>query len=177
MTYETDELQTQLKIPKDCKLLGMTNKEIKEKFNVTIFHRHSIHPCKDIVYGGDSPDYKLIPDEFVAFSGTADDILKFTDILLEDVIKKLPFVYGWDNGELAMEKTPLTSEETELLNQITEVAFREMGERTRGGSGDDQWYVDSMYEHLKKDINSNMLVKIVFLLCKQSIGKDKVGNK
>jgi len=56
--------------------------------------------------------------------------------------------------------------EKELLEKIKEIAFREMGERTRRGSGDDQAYVDGIYEQLKEDNNSNILVEIVFRLCK-----------
>jgi len=88
--------------------------------------------------------------------------------------RKFQFAYGWDNGKLAMEKTPLTEEEVDLLRRITEVAFWEMGERTRGGSGDDQWYVDSMIEHLKKDKNMEILVRIVFLLCRQANPGDEL---
>lgn len=78
------------------------------------------------------------------------------------------FESGWNNGKLAMESKPLTKEEEKLLANITETAFREMGERTRIASGDDQFYVDGLYEQLKKDKNSQILVKIVFLLCRQA---------
>ena len=82
-------------------------------------------------------------------------------------MKKI-FEYGWENGELLMDKQVLSKEDTELLNKIKEIAFLEMGERTRGGSGDDQAYVDGLYNQLKKDNNSKILVEIVFKLCKQA---------
>lgn len=82
---------------------------------------------------------------------------------------KNKFEYGWSNGKLLMEQEPLIQSEEELLKEIKELAFREMGERTRAGSGDDQAYVNSMYDELKKDMNSNLLVsRIVFRLCKQA---------
>lgn len=80
---------------------------------------------------------------------------------------ELNFKYGWSDGKLLMNETPLTKEEKELLTKITDIAFQEMGERTRRGSGDDQCYVDELYNQLKKDNNSKILVEIVFKLCKQ----------
>ena len=77
------------------------------------------------------------------------------------------FDYGWDNGELSMEKVSLTKEEEDSLLRITDIAFREMGERTRIASGDDQFYVNAMYNDLKQNKNMNTLVRIVFMLCKQ----------
>jgi len=76
--------------------------------------------------------------------------------------------YGWSNGKQNMEIKSLSKKEEELLQEITEIAFREMGERTRAGSGDDQAYVDGLYNDLMKDNNSKVLVRIVFRLCKQS---------
>ena len=78
------------------------------------------------------------------------------------------FEYGWGNGKLKMEEVVLTPEETKLLEDITEIAFREMGERTRAGSGDDQAYVEGLYEEMKKVKNNSILVRIVFLLCRQA---------
>ena len=68
------------------------------------------------------------------------------------------FEYGWENGKLLMEKTPLSKEDIDLLNEIIDIAFIEMGERTRMGSGDDQAYVDGLYNKLKQDNNSKILV-------------------
>ena len=84
------------------------------------------------------------------------------------------FEYGWENGKLLMEKTPLSKEDTKLLNQIMDVSFIEMSERTRMGSGDDQAYVDVLYNMLKQDNNSKILVEIVFRLCKQAEVSGKV---
>ena len=85
------------------------------------------------------------------------------------------FEYGWENGKLLMEKIPLSKEDIDLLNSIMDIAFIEMGERTRMGSGDDQYYADGLYNKLKQDNNSKILVEIVFRLCKQAeIIKDKV---
>ena len=77
------------------------------------------------------------------------------------------FIYGWSGGKLLMNETPLTKEEEKLLFKITDISFREMGERTRRASGDDQGYVDGLYNKLKGDKNSQILVEIVFKLCKQ----------
>jgi len=74
------------------------------------------------------------------------------------------FKYGWSDGKLLMNEIPLTNEEEELLIKITDIAFREMGERTRIASGDDQVYVEGLYNQLKKDKNSQILVEIVFKL-------------
>ena len=78
------------------------------------------------------------------------------------------WIYGWMNGKLLMEEKKLTEKDKSLLSEIREIAFKEMGERTRAGSGDDQAYVDGLYNQLKKDKNSQILVEIVFRLCKQS---------
>jgi len=59
-----------------------------------------------------------------------------------------------------MEEQPLTPEETTLLAQVTNLAFREMGERTRAGSGDDQAYVDEEYARLQNDPDAQRLVRI-----------------
>ena len=67
-----------------------------------------------------------------------------------------------------MEKKPLTKYEEKVLKEIREIAFREMGERTRIASGDDNFYVEGLYNGLKKDKNSQVLVRIVFKLCKQA---------
>ncbi len=93
---------------------------------------------------------------------------RYTDCICDGTGKKALFEYGWSNGKLDMEKTPLTKEEEELLKEIKEIAFREMGERTRIGSGDDNAYVEGLYDELKKDKNSQILVEIVFKLCKQA---------
>lgn len=97
----------------------------------------------------------------------------YTDCFCNGTGKKRLFEYGWSNGRLDMEKKSLTKEEEELLKEIKEIAFREMGERTRIASGDDQFYVDGLYNQLKKDNNSQILVKIVFRLCKQAYNQTK----
>jgi len=74
--------------------------------------------------------------------------------------------YGWDNGRLVLEKGLMKKDE-KLIKEITDVAFKEMGERTRMGSGDDQVYVDGLYDKLRTDNTSIMLVRVVCLLCKQ----------
>lgn len=79
------------------------------------------------------------------------------------------FDYGWDNGKLAMEKTPLTPLEETTLTEITEKAFYEMGIRTCMGSGDDRYYVEKMIEHLNSDPNNKTLVRIVFRLTLQAV--------
>ena len=89
-------------------------------------------------------------------------LVLYTDCICDGTGKKQLFEYGWENGKLIMEENPLTKEEEELLQEIKEIAFREMGERTRIGSGDDNAYVDGLYNKLKKDNNSKILVKIVF---------------
>ena len=81
------------------------------------------------------------------------------------------FIYGWSDGKLLMDEVPLTKEDEELLIKIQDIAFREMGERTRIGSGDDNAYVDGLYNELIKDNNSKILVEIVFKLCKQVASK------
>jgi hypothetical protein len=96
---------------------------------------------------------------------------KQTDLRSE--IEKFNYEYGWWNGKLKMDEKPLTKKEEAILKKMTEIAFREMGERTRMGSGDDQAYVDGLYEQLKKDNNSKILVEIVFKLCKQRFLTDQ----
>ena len=101
-------------------------------------------------------------------------LVLYTDCICDGTGKKRLFDYGWENGKLVMEKKPLTKKEEELLQEIKEIAFKEMGERTRAGSGDDQAYVDRLYNELKKDKNSQILVEIVFKLCKQSRNYQKL---
>jgi len=79
----------------------------------------------------------------------------------------MKFHYGWSDGKLVMEETPLTEKQEKLLKEITEVAFREMGERTRMASGDDNYYVEGLYNQLKKDKNMEILVRIVFRLVRK----------
>ena len=98
-------------------------------------------------------------------------MVQYTECICNGTGKKRLFKYGWENGKLIMEKNPLTKEEEKMLKEIKEIAFREMGERTRIASGDDQFYVDGLYNKLKKDNNSNILVEVVFKLCKQSLAK------
>lgn len=87
--------------------------------------------------------------------------------VVNKLIGEEKFQYGWSNGQLVMEKKSLTEHEEKLLKEIEDIAFREMGERTRVASGDDQVYVNGLYNKLKKDNNSQILVRIVFRLCKQ----------
>lgn len=75
--------------------------------------------------------------------------------------------YGWRDGKLILEAEPLTAYEVAALEEITECAFHEMAERTRGGSGDDQFYVDDAYKQMKANKNYAILVEVVYRLLKQ----------
>jgi hypothetical protein len=85
------------------------------------------------------------------------------------VTKETGWRYGWKDGKLEMEQPPLPVDEEELLKELTDIAFKEIAERTRTGSGDDQAYVNSMYDHLNQDGEARALVRVTFLLCKQAI--------
>ena len=99
-------------------------------------------------------------------------LVRYTDCICNGTGKKRLFEYGWENGNLVMERNKLTKKEEGLLQEIQEIAFREMGERTRIASGDDQVYVEGLYNQLKKDKNSQILVRVVFRLCKQANTKN-----
>lgn len=88
------------------------------------------------------------------------------------------FKFGWDNGKLEIEKKPLSKKAQKLLDEIKETTYCEMGERTRRGSGDDQTYVDGMYEQIKKDRSSNLIIEIVFrLLTDKSLDNETPKNR
>lgn len=77
------------------------------------------------------------------------------------------YEYGWNNGKPVMNKFKLSNKEKRKALIVAEIAFREMAEMTRIGSGDDQAYVDAAYEELSRNPNYKNLVKVVFEILKQ----------
>jgi len=77
------------------------------------------------------------------------------------------FEYGWRMGKLVLEETKLTEKERNLLPDLTRVAFREVAERTRIGSGDDGAYVEAAYNEMELKGQYKTLVEVVVKLLKQ----------
>ena len=76
-------LQAQVKVPEGSKLVGMTTGEIRQEFNVIIDHKHNPHPSKESYVECDKDNYRLESDKYVHFSGTREDILRFTEELIK----------------------------------------------------------------------------------------------
>ena len=82
---------------------------------------------------------------------------------------------GWRDGKLVMDSIQLSHDELKRLDVIRHLAFGEMAERTRAGSGDDQAYVDEAYSQMidkgNKHYNGNYttLVEIVFKLMRKDL--------
>ncbi len=77
------KLYAQLKVPEKSPLVGRTKKEIKDQFHVDIEHKHNPHPSPETRVDCSAENYRLESDKFIYFSGTREDILKFTEALLK----------------------------------------------------------------------------------------------
>jgi hypothetical protein len=80
---EEQMLQTQLKVPEGSVLTGVTNKELHQKFGVTILHRHNPYPATETCRECDSEDYRIETDKYICVSGTRENLLKFVHKLLQ----------------------------------------------------------------------------------------------
>ena len=153
-----------VRIWKGSPLIKKKVKYIEEKFQVKI---DKISRGKQ---ASDSREMILEEADYITFNGNNDDCLELAKATSSKTEQR--FEYGWSGGKLLMNKIPLTKKEKELLTEITKIAFKEMGERTRIGSVDDESYVYDIYNQLKKDNDAKILVEIVFKLCKQSLDKN-----
>lgn len=76
-------IKAQIKIPEGSKLVGRTNKEIKNEFGIVIDHKHNPHPSKETCVDCSNDEYRLESDKFIHFSGARQDILRFTEELIK----------------------------------------------------------------------------------------------